>query len=89
MKLCIRHADVFTPFERIRDGAVLLQDGLIEWVGTSSALALPPDCLVYEIPGVLLAPGWIDMQINGPLVGILHRSQSRFGMLPDDYLALA
>src|SRR5207244_3946098 len=46
------------------EGAVLVEDGLISWVGVGRPPGSP--AAVLEAPdGALIAPGFIDLQVNG------------------------
>lgn len=45
----------------IRDGAVILEGGQISWVGPSGELPrLSPEAEILDLPGKVVAPGWID-----------------------------
>lgn len=45
--------------------AVLVKDGLIQAVGDQATLACPPEAAILDGQGATLAPGFIEMQING------------------------
>jgi N-acetylglucosamine-6-phosphate deacetylase len=63
--LLVRGGDLYTPFEVIEDGAVLARDGVIEYAGARSAA--PPVAAETEIDasGLIVCPGFIDLQVNG------------------------
>jgi N-acetylglucosamine-6-phosphate deacetylase len=62
--LGIRQATIFTPDTVIDDGSVLLDEGLIVDVLTADQ-ALPAGIEVREAEGLILCPGFIDLQVNG------------------------
>jgi N-acetylglucosamine-6-phosphate deacetylase len=45
--------------------AVLVDGGVISWIGRADAQAQAADEVVELAPGELLAPGFIDLQVNG------------------------
>jgi N-acetylglucosamine-6-phosphate deacetylase len=46
------------------DDGVLVEDGMITWIGAGDPPRRPKD-QVYVEPGGLIAPGFIDLQVNG------------------------
>ena len=58
-------AEVFTPEQHIRDAAVLVESGRIQWVGSRMDASMWPDGKLIEAEGLLLVPGFIELQING------------------------
>jgi len=63
--LYIHHATIFTPHRRIDDGALLIEDAHIAAVGTVDEVAPPPGSRAIDATGLVLVPGFIDLQING------------------------
>lgn len=63
--LRIAHATVYTPDEVIEDGAVLLDGPRIAAVGRQADVPDHAGAARLDGTGLVLAPGFIDLQING------------------------
>ncbi|CAK0756810.1 N-acetylgalactosamine-6-phosphate deacetylase [uncultured Gammaproteobacteria bacterium] len=66
------NARVFTGDSVLDDRVVLIEDGRI--VDLVAATAIPPLAIRYDLGGDLLAPGFIDLQVNGG-GGVLFNDQ--------------
>ena len=62
--IAIVHADLITPEGVIEDGTILLDDGKIAAVGGPD-LPVPQGAATREAAGLIVAPGLIDLQVNG------------------------
>jgi N-acetylglucosamine-6-phosphate deacetylase len=62
--LAIRHATIYTPDRIIDDGLVLIENGRIVEVGPAGQ-TLPPEIDIRDARSLILAPGFLDLQVNG------------------------
>jgi N-acetylglucosamine-6-phosphate deacetylase len=63
--LYIKNATIYTPDQVISNGAVLVEDDIIVAVGLTSDVPCCTDAEEIDASGLILAPGFIDLQING------------------------
>jgi N-acetylglucosamine-6-phosphate deacetylase len=63
--LYIHGATIYTPHEQINDGALIVSNDRITTIGKSGEINIPKDAQIVDATGLVLAPGFIDMQING------------------------
>lgn len=57
----IINGTVYTPYQVIPQGLVLVEDGIIRAVGRSSEVALPPSARLIDAEGGRITPGLIDL----------------------------
>lgn len=63
--LIIRHADCLTPNGILRDAVLVAEDGIITRLEPFDPNVSYPAGDILEADGLLVSPGWIDIQING------------------------
>jgi N-acetylglucosamine-6-phosphate deacetylase len=62
---CIHRATLLTPDQQIDDGVLLFEGGRILAVGDARSIAVPAAADCFDAGGLIVAPGFIDLQING------------------------
>lgn len=62
--ICFHHATLLTPCETISDGTLIVEGSRIAALG-AGFIPAPPGAQTIDLSGLILAPGWIDIQING------------------------
>lgn len=63
--ICFQNVTLLTPHALLRDGALLIDQDRIEALGERSSIVYPPQAEIIDGRGGYLAPGWIDVQVNG------------------------
>jgi N-acetylglucosamine-6-phosphate deacetylase len=49
----------------LNDGVIIIEDGKISGLGKSSELKVPKNCKVYDISGMVVCPGFVDLLNHG------------------------
>ncbi len=63
--LCIRNTTIITPARTISGGSVLIEGDKIAQVGPAGEVRLPKGTKIINGQGLLVGPGFIDLQLNG------------------------
>ncbi len=62
---CIANATIITPVVTLNQGNVFIADGLVEAVGSNDQCPIPDEAPFLDATGMIIAPGFIDLQFNG------------------------
>ena len=65
MRIVFQNIVLYTSEEVIPDGAALIDNGVITAAGPRGSFLPPPGAAIMDGQGLILAPGMIDLQLNG------------------------
>ena len=66
MTTTLLHAGrAYTSSEELHDAAILIRDGVIEFVGSRSGVSLPAGATEVQATDLIAAPGFVDVHIHG------------------------
>jgi N-acetylglucosamine-6-phosphate deacetylase len=63
--LAITGCAVRTPLEHIFNALILVDRGVVSYVGPLGSRPIPTDAEILDLGGLLACPGFIDLQVNG------------------------
>ena len=65
MKTCITAARLLTPSADVENPLLIVEQGIIQSVGSRSELTVPTNCEHLDFPDLVVAPGYIDIHVHG------------------------
>ena len=63
--LALVGCEVCTPTEKISNSLVLINNSTVVYIGPRSGIDLPKKVQTFDLTNLILAPGFIDLQVNG------------------------
>ncbi len=63
--LIIRNAKILTPFRLLNHGAIVVEEGMLSYVGPQFKASLPKNGRVIDARELYVAPGFIDIHVHG------------------------
>ncbi len=61
----LKNIQIITPFRIIDNGILIVEDKMIIELGRCGECVLPPGIEVYDLTGLRVAPGFIDLLVHG------------------------
>lgn len=65
MKFALIGGKIITPFRIVKNGTIVLEDGLITELGKASDIRIPDECEVIDVSGSIVTPGFVDLLVHG------------------------
>ncbi len=65
MSIVLMGGTIITPFRVVKDGAVVIANGTIYEVGSSSEAEIPEGAEVIDVSGKIITPGFVDLLVHG------------------------
>lgn len=65
MEYAIKNVKLITPFRCVEPGAVIISDKKISAMGKVSDISFPSNIPVYDLNGLTLTPGFVDLLVHG------------------------
>ncbi|MFJ2957434.1 amidohydrolase family protein [Streptomyces sp. NPDC087270] len=75
-----------TGGEPVRDGAVLVQDGLVRWAGPTGECSVPAGTRRIDVRGDAILPGFIDCHVHMAAPGTSALSHAELATMPHTLL---
>lgn len=65
MRIALVGGKIITPFRVLNDGVLIIEDGKIAKLGKSSETILPKNYFTYDVSGMMVCPGFVDLLTHG------------------------
>ncbi|MBW7888269.1 MAG: N-acetylglucosamine-6-phosphate deacetylase [Bacteroidetes bacterium] len=65
MNYAIKNVKIVTPFRIVEPGAIIISDKKISAMGKVMDVTIPDNIPVYDLPGLVLTPGFVDLLVHG------------------------
>ncbi len=65
MKLALIGGKIITPFRTVKNGTLVIEDGVISELGKISDVMIPDGCKLIDVSGRTVAPGFVDLLVHG------------------------
>lgn len=65
MKLALIGGKIVTPFRVVKNGTLVIEDGIISELGRISDVLIPEGCRLIDVSGKTVAPGFVDLLVHG------------------------
>jgi N-acetylglucosamine-6-phosphate deacetylase len=65
MKTVLTAREILTPLDRIHNGVVIYEDGLVSEVGSRDCIEITRGARHVDLKDAIIAPGFIDLHIHG------------------------
>lgn len=62
---CFINTTLLLPEGPLPGGVLAVEDGTITYAGQAAGFSIPPDLEIVDLAGLLVAPGLVDVQLNG------------------------
>lgn len=65
MSIALVGGKIITPFRVVKNGIIIIEDGLISELGKVTDVDIPDGSKVIDISGYTVAPGFVDLLVHG------------------------
>ncbi|NUN08585.1 MAG: N-acetylglucosamine-6-phosphate deacetylase [Ignavibacteriaceae bacterium] len=65
MKLALIGGKIVTPFRVVKNGTIVIEDGMISELGKISDVSIPDGCRLIDVSGRTVSPGFVDLLVHG------------------------
>lgn len=64
-KYALRNIKIVTPFRIVEPGCIIIEGTQIVNMGKNADVTIPSDVPVFDLPGIIVTPGFIDLLVHG------------------------